>query len=635
MLKWMTLCGIFAISLTGMSKAEARIGNVKSYLLFGDSYFDTGAGNAVAESLDIPLPSPTPPYFDGRHSNGPIWIDDVSRLTRTPYVDFAVAGAETGTGNDFEEPLGGLFQQLTRYEALHTRVPKNQLPIVDGGGNDFLSLIPDFPGITPEQIAASITTAVTNLGTVVGTLQGLGADKVILWNLGNAGKIPLFTDPNFGLTALSPIYTQIAEEFDAGLLTLAQTFNSLNNSKQQLFIFDSFAVFNEVEAQLTAQGVDLTQHTLTVNLITGEITVTGPQPEHIAFYDEVHPTALTWRLFAPYQAAFIDTLVEGPRFIAAEQDFAFETTRAHRNILDNHFRTLRFQRYICPQNTFDDEYGCGCDHYQVYLEGEGKWGTSATRRGALGFKYDTELVTAGIDYYWSPCLTVGASFTAQFGEAHIRHKRGHIDLNDYVPTLYASFYECDYFIDADISYHYHDYNRIKRKIPFLERTATARTDGNTVSAGLQAGYFYECGCLSVIPVVALDYEHLRIEGYKEKHAGFLDLKIHGQHQDSLIGKFGGQFFFKACECGILPFAELFYAREFLREAKTIGPRLYKSHDGAVDYHRTGNPDRDYLTFAVGVYTDVTPCISGNILYEGETTFREYNNVVKAELDYSF
>lgn len=625
--KFLSMCGAVSILLAGICEAD----EINSLLLFGDSYFDTGAGNAVAESLGQPLVSPTPPYFDGRHSNGPIWIDYTSQLLDLPVKDFAVAGAETGSGNQSNALLGGLFQEIGRYEATSTFIPPKTLVIVDGGGNDYFNLL-NFPSeLTPEGLAATTEQAIENLSVVFTDLLTLGAKKTVMWNLGDMGMLPLFTDPTLGLTILAPFYTAASNVFDTALLELIQQVNLQAPGHHRVFYFDARAVFNEIAAELKAQGVNLTQHTLTT-LPDGTTIVTGPQPEDLAFYDQVHPTTLVWQMFANSMAGYIDTLIDGPRFVAAEQDVALESTRAFRNVLDNHFRTLRMQHYL-----YCNDWSCcsSWDRFQVYLDGKAKWGSLRSRQGALGFHYNTQLFTLGSDYHWDDCLTLGASFTAQRNDSRIKSHKGTIDLHDYIPTVYALYTGCEYFAEASFSYHFYDFRHVRRKIPFLNRVTKARPHGDGIEADIEAGYVAQCGCFTFFPIFGLEYEHLYINKYKEKCGGFLDLKVPRQHQDSLMSKIGAQFYWDMFACGILPFGEVFYEHEFLRNSRTFGPSIYKANDGAIDFNRLSKPFYDVIRFAIGLDAHLAENISGNISYEGETTFRDYNNAVRIELNTVF
>ncbi len=70
------------------------------FIVFGDSLSDTGN---VFISLGVP---PSPPYFDGRFSNGPVTVEHVADQLGFPALlpsiiggtNFAWGGAETGPG---------------------------------------------------------------------------------------------------------------------------------------------------------------------------------------------------------------------------------------------------------------------------------------------------------------------------------------------------------------------------------------------------------------------------------------------------------------------------------------------------------------------------------------------------------
>jgi hypothetical protein len=93
--KWIAMVGM---ALLGLLPCTIKAVDIDTYIEFGDSYFDTGAGNFIAEAIGAPLPNPSPPYVDGRHSNGPIWADFLREETHTRTWTFAVSGAETGSG---------------------------------------------------------------------------------------------------------------------------------------------------------------------------------------------------------------------------------------------------------------------------------------------------------------------------------------------------------------------------------------------------------------------------------------------------------------------------------------------------------------------------------------------------------
>ena len=103
-------------------------------VVFGDSISDNG--NVFRASGGT---FPGFPYYQGRFSNGPIWIDDLAAIPGVvgqPTEDLAYGGARTDTNIDPRLP--GMQAEVGGYLALHPVVDPNALYIVWGGGNDYL-----------------------------------------------------------------------------------------------------------------------------------------------------------------------------------------------------------------------------------------------------------------------------------------------------------------------------------------------------------------------------------------------------------------------------------------------------------------------------------------------------------------
>src|SRR5215475_11575436 len=83
-------------------------------VVFGDSLSDTG--NLFAATFGAVPPSP--PYFQGRFSNGPVWVDALARKLTLPVENFAIGGALTGHENEFDAlggPFGGLLDEIKAF----------------------------------------------------------------------------------------------------------------------------------------------------------------------------------------------------------------------------------------------------------------------------------------------------------------------------------------------------------------------------------------------------------------------------------------------------------------------------------------------------------------------------------------
>lgn len=130
--------------------------------VFGDSLSDIGNFTAATG-----LP-PSPPYAEGRLSNGPIWVDHLLAALRiTPgepegnHLNFALGGSTTSGANEYFATLHGLPAQIRAWEDL----PANPDPDGEGlyavwaGSNDYIQ----FPDSSPRDVVANLADAITSL----------------------------------------------------------------------------------------------------------------------------------------------------------------------------------------------------------------------------------------------------------------------------------------------------------------------------------------------------------------------------------------------------------------------------------------------------------------------------------------
>ncbi|GAB1540507.1 hypothetical protein NUACC21_31760 [Scytonema sp. NUACC21] len=111
--------------------------NYDEISVFGDSFSDTG--NVFNSTAGTIPPSPT--YFNGRFSNGPVWVEYLALdlgLTFNPRTNFAVGGATTGFDNIGQAGLPRLQQELNSFTAANKSAEPNALYILWAGTNDYL-----------------------------------------------------------------------------------------------------------------------------------------------------------------------------------------------------------------------------------------------------------------------------------------------------------------------------------------------------------------------------------------------------------------------------------------------------------------------------------------------------------------
>ena len=104
MQKQILATGFFLLSFLFPLKVSAQ--NYDEIYVFGDSFSDTGnVFNATKGAIP-----PSPAYFNGRFSNGPVWVEYLAPqlgLTFDPSTNFAFGGATgaVGAGNAFAKTV--------------------------------------------------------------------------------------------------------------------------------------------------------------------------------------------------------------------------------------------------------------------------------------------------------------------------------------------------------------------------------------------------------------------------------------------------------------------------------------------------------------------------------------------------
>lgn len=277
------LAWIVVLALTTLG-TSLQADDITGIVAFGDSLSDTG--NTY---LAIGYP-PSPPYYQGHYSNGPIWLEylagQLGVAAPTPSqaggTDNAWGGAETGNGTSF---MGtpNIGSQISTYLTSNT-LSGTQLVTIWGGANDFLN-----GGQTDP------TVPVANLATEISTLAAAGGKLFMVPNLPLLGDIPATnTMPQSvrdGLNALSLGFDMLLH-------------NELNTLQQSLGITiyqpNIEALFENVIANPAAYGFTNVTYAL---LYSSDPTAPG-----YLFWDTVHPTTAAGQIIG--EVAFASMVPE-------------------------------------------------------------------------------------------------------------------------------------------------------------------------------------------------------------------------------------------------------------------------------------------------------------------------------------
>ena len=264
----------------GSTAGRAATPGYDAIYVFGDSYCDVGnifvaTGGAI----------PSAPYYNGRFSNGPIWIDHVANVWGLPMTASLVGGTDYAFGGAYVTsaqvtPFGNIPsvpQQVELYLTQHGgKADPNALYVIEGGGNDILGA----NGVSAEALGYQIALGIAESELL---LRRAGAKNFLIPDLLDVGQLPA-AKANTSFATAASVATNKALELVLGTEELLERVN--------IHRIDVFSLFHDVAADLTHFGfVDITDPCLTPPLLCAD-------PDHTLFWDEEHPTEFGHAFFA-------------------------------------------------------------------------------------------------------------------------------------------------------------------------------------------------------------------------------------------------------------------------------------------------------------------------------------------------
>jgi outer membrane lipase/esterase len=266
-------------------------GLINNLVIFGDSLSDVGN---VTLATGGAFPNPTL-YYQGRFSNGPIWVDTLAKYLGEPAVrpslagglDYAFGGATVAYQNQ-PFPYNAfpkVPQQVIQYLADHTPAA-NDLMVVWGGAPDFLESFSSPTGpISPILCADTLVTS-------LGTLAKAGARQFVVPNLPPLGEIPFIR--GLGIPGLNIAANQWTAAFDAELATDTGSFKSGYPSATVISL-DVAGLFQLMTNPINPFGFVNTTDPVGPLVPGSEFisAVTATDPKDYLFYDGAHPTSKT------------------------------------------------------------------------------------------------------------------------------------------------------------------------------------------------------------------------------------------------------------------------------------------------------------------------------------------------------
>ena len=272
---------LILVAFPGLALMSAKAASPKydNLYVFGDSYCDVGNLFLATSGAE-----PTAPYYDGRFSNGPLWVDHVAGflgVPLTPYLlhgtDYAFAGAWVTEA----VPIPGgsipsVPEQVKIYLGQHGgKADPNALYILEGGGNDILGTTMGSPDALGYQIAVGIATSEL-------LLRQAGARHFVIPNLFDVALLPAAA----GNTTFAAEASVATNKYEDEFLRFEEAFEGI-----LIMRMDVFSLLGAVVTDPSHFGFT----NITVPCLT---TTVCSDPDHTFFWDTHHPTEFGHAFFA-------------------------------------------------------------------------------------------------------------------------------------------------------------------------------------------------------------------------------------------------------------------------------------------------------------------------------------------------
>ncbi len=185
---------------------------------FGDSLSDVGNVYIASGVFGTPVPL-SPPYYPGRFSNGPNWLDDLSAKLGLGVVspsladgdDFAFGGAQTGPTSVNTGLPTDLVGQVAQFALQVPSPASNALYTLDIGANDIGNAIEAYAQDPSFDLTGFLAQAVGNTVGAIGALYADGARDLLYYEAPDLSVVPAFE-------AGGPLGGDLAMAFNQGVL---------------------------------------------------------------------------------------------------------------------------------------------------------------------------------------------------------------------------------------------------------------------------------------------------------------------------------------------------------------------------------------------------------------------------------
>jgi outer membrane lipase/esterase len=304
------IVAIAVMVVVGMMPADAIAGSFSKVFIFGDSLSDTG--NAfLATGKMIPQ---SPPYYQGRFSNGPVWVEMLGYSAKP----FLAGGTNFAFGSATTQDL--LLQVGIFLVSHFFLADPRALYVVWSGATDIRHAVCNAVVQDPTVCGAvgTVDAVCHNIAKVISILTGVGVRHFLVSNVPDIGLVPetralALLDPNCHVDALDScavvqLASALTKEFNECLESQLQSLEAVSH-RIEITRLDVFTLLDEVVADAAAAQkcgfTNVTDGCLDGDPLTftsvcdeGGFTSGVPVASGHLFFDNQHPTVAGHTLLA-------------------------------------------------------------------------------------------------------------------------------------------------------------------------------------------------------------------------------------------------------------------------------------------------------------------------------------------------
>ena len=485
-----------AVAAVGAVASTASAQSYDRLVVFGDSLSDNGNLYAATGGG-----TPTsPPYYQGRFSNGPVFTEllgfNAGRYTMgapvTGSVNYAFGGARTDSA--MNPP--GMRNQLLAYMGAGGTFGSNDLVSILGGANNIFQAFPIAAGnpLTAQATMQAVASgAAADINFIVDSVASAGAGTILVTNLPRMGITPQFSANN---PLVGPQGSALADfagtSFNSALLS--GLFGvAAANPNTNIILMDLYKISDPLAGAPGAFGL-----TNVTDACFNGVTVCA-NPDSYLYWDGVHPTAAGHRLIA---ALATDYLYYGD--LGAQSTVQAETGfRQREDLLDLASEGLSARGTWAPGTHLT--FGALADSVETDARGV----VAAAEATGWGGR-------VGLDHVTSAGARFGMAGT--FRTAEVEAGPMAFDVETYAFDVYGGWRAGDLFVNATVGGSIDQYDEITRVTALAPIVHTGATDGGSLGARLQAGAWFNMGGIALSPRAAVSFVSTEVNGYVEQGA---------------------------------------------------------------------------------------------------------------------